>query len=89
MNKLLYLRNNRRGTYWKARYIKRRKAYRITHYTPGGEVSTSTKNAWAYLSEEDMKVQLKYNRILKNKPSKAMVQKAGWFGNAPPSWVKN
>jgi hypothetical protein len=88
MKNIIYLKNNKTGLFWKARLIKRRKAYRITHYTPAGEVSASTKQPWAYMSEAMFTETLKRNRVLKNKPTKAQINKVGWFGKNPPSWVK-
>jgi len=95
MKKTLYLRINSSGKYWKARYVKSRKAWRHWHYQPcvdestGKVYETSPKSfqPWAWISEEDMELRLKYNRVLKNKPTKAMVMKAGWFGKEGTEWA--
>ena len=89
MKNIIYLKNNKTGLFWKARYIKRRKAYRRIWLTPAGEVTASTKQPWAYMPEEVFNERLKYNRVLKNKPTKAQVNRMGWFGKNPPAWVKS
>jgi hypothetical protein len=88
MKGTLYLKKNSTGLFYKARYIKSRKAYRLTWFSPGGEVTSSTKHSWAYTPESTFEERLKLFRILKNKPTKAQIQKMGWFGKNPPEWVK-
>ena len=97
MKKTLYLRNNSSGKYWGARFIKSRKAWRYWNYLPyvddtTGKIYQSSPKSfqpWAWISEEDMEIRLKNNRLHKNKPTKAMELKAGWFGKDVPEWASS
>jgi len=87
MKGTLYLKKSSTGKFYKARYIKSRKAYRLTWFSPGGEVASSTIHSWAYTPKSTFEERLKTFRILKNKPTKAQIEKVGWFGKNPPSWT--
>lgn len=59
------------GTFATARFVKSRELFRITYHTPGGPA------LGGWFSEDE----IRHCRRLKNKPTRAQVQRAGWGFN--------
>ena len=85
----LYLKSKSTGLFSKLKLIKRRKAYHVSVFLPGGFLLPRNKQySSAWVSAGDLDTFLKRYRVLKNKPTKGQVDKTGWFGKRPPEWIK-